>query len=140
MTNLADVIKRSHDEDGLSAEDIAAGMGLDAALVRGVLAGASAEYRLEQAAVGNLDPYEIVTDGDFKRIRDAYKDLALNDPNTPPHVRERMLRWMLDEKKGRNRVKEIAPGININILNLNKRLQEIQAKSAKALEVLAKPQ
>lgn len=112
-------------------------MNLDIDLVRTVLAGHSALYRVAESGKGNEDVYEIINDSEFRRVRRAYVEMAL-DPNTPPQVQERSQRWLLNEKKGRNNSAKL-PGLAIGILQINQRLQEIESRKEKILNATPAP-
>lgn len=138
--DLTTVITQLAADEGLGAADIAAALGLDEGLVRMVLAGEASSERVVRTtrgerAVAAAVP-EIVSDSDYARVRAAYYDLMLNDPNTPAGVKERGLRWLMDEKKGRNETKNAPPGINVNILRLNDRLVELNARREQLLKAV----
>jgi hypothetical protein len=139
--DLAGVIVKSFEEEGLSAEDIAGGLGLEPSVVREVLKARSREYRLQLAAEGRgEEAYPVVHDDEWATLVEAYKGVVFDAENTPPAVRERGLRWLIDEKKGRNTVRaaqaQTPPGLTLNILTINNRLREIQQKQAEALKTI----
>ncbi len=100
-SDLVSLIKTAYEEEQLSAEDIAAGYGLELDLVTTILAGCSA-YRLEEASKGNNDPYEVISRETFKKVAKAYTDLYFDEDKVPPATRARMGEWLMDEAKGRN--------------------------------------
>ena len=131
--DLTTVISRLATEEGLEASDISSALGLDESLVKLVL---SSDTRAAKQRALDVDPeraYEVVTDSEFDTIKSAYHDLMLRDPNVPAGVKERGLRWLMDEKKGRNATKNAPPGISVNILRLNERLTGLNSRREKLL-------
>jgi hypothetical protein len=133
QTNLVSSIKQAYSE-GLSAEEIAEGYELELALVKTVLAG-DHNYRLKEAAAGNLEAYEVVRADEMDIFVQAYKNVVLDSDKTPPSVRERGLRYLIDEGKGRNNNKsKTPPGVSFNIMMLQQAMVDIEAKKRKASE------
>ena len=132
QTNLVSSIKQAYSE-GLSAEEIAEGYELELALVKTVLSG-DHNYRLKEAAAGNLEAYEVVRADEMDIFVQAYKEVVLNAEKTPPSVRERGLRYLIEEGKGRNDKLKTPPGVSFNIMMLQQAMVDIEAKKRKASE------
>lgn len=134
QSNLVTSIKQAYGE-GLSAEEIAEGYGLELALVKTVLAG-DRNYRLNEASKGNLESYEVVRADEMDMIVAAYKQVIMDGEKTPPSVRERGLRYLIDEGKGRNNKNSAPPAMHFNIMMLQQAMTEIEAKKRKASELV----
>lgn len=129
------------EREKLAPADIASAMCLEVSLVKDILARESAEYRVQtSAAPGEKDPYEILSDDEFKQLRTAYKNLVTTDL-LPPAARAKHMQWLLNEKKGRNNVKA-GPAVpsGIPTYQLNVFLEQIRAKSEAQLRNLSQPQ
>lgn len=146
MTAFNTAIVTAFEDCGLGAEEIAEQHGLELTAVRAVLIQCSSKYRkqikkAEKAATSEtLAPaqnnedqkFELVADEEFDEIRQAYKDLAFTSENDA--VREKSLRWLLNEKKGRNdMVKSIkeAPQLSVNQFNFMLKEARENAKASR---------
>lgn len=120
---------------GLSVADIAADLGLEPLAVKQSLIAHSTTYRKAARAVakenggelpssalvampdGETREIEFISDEEFNQYTDAYKDLALTSEN---HViKEKALRFLIDEKLGRNNPENKGLGKDINVLAFN---------------------
>jgi len=129
------VVREAFEREGLSAEEIAQAFGFDVGLVREVLRAGSAEYRARRALEGE-DVYSVVEDAEFERVKAAYKAMLLEDENTPAAVRERGLRWLMEEKLGRNKKEKGIPGLTLNIVRVNERLESLSSRKEQLLRAI----
>jgi len=152
MTAINQGIITSYEVCGLSPEEIAAQEELEVESVKAVLLQFSVQYRkvvansakrngkalavrnngeeiddTEHEIAASLDPEPEITEAEYRSMWDAYKQIALY--SEVDSVRERALRFALEEKKGRNsaRVRALA-GVsgNKNVLLLNKVLRRVK--------------
>ena len=113
MTAANNQIIALFEDSGMTPEDIALELGMELASIKAVLLSFSQVYR-EREDKGRED----VSEDEYQDILAAYKRLALYGEHE--HVRERALRNLINEKKGRNEVKSMVKGdqtINVVILN-----------------------
>jgi len=87
MNAIETQILTAYETLGMSVEDICDQLSVDEGMVGEILWRMSAEYR-KKNKIGEED------------LAGHYKNLALNSP--VDSVRERALRWLIDESKGRN--------------------------------------
>ncbi len=130
--SMVAVIVRLYDDDGLDVEEIVEGYGVAREVVEMVLAKNSADYRMACGVVGNKKPYELVDDATWNRTKKAYIKLGFAE-DTPVHVREKILRFLIDEKKGRNDARAELPAVNSVLLSLGKELRRMEERKARAL-------
>ena len=107
---------------GLGDEEIAESLGLELDAVKICLAGISKSRRKAER-----EDKEDVSRDDLDIYFAAYKDIALNSDNQ--FLREKALRYLIDEGKGRNQTKNALGkigGNGINILVLNNSLKSLR--------------
>lgn len=135
---LENVLVRAYEQDGVQPGELAEAYALDPALVKSILAQKSAQYRMVCASEGNGEAYDVFSAEEYARVRKAYFSLAMDTKTTPPGVRERALRNIINEVKGRNDLEAALNVTNVNILHLNKRLQAADDTKNKAREAVLK--
>ena len=153
MTAINQGIITAYEVCGLSPEEIAAQEDLEVESVKAVLLQFSVQYRKsftavtavaiekgEDVTLGAPDPEPEITEVEYKAMWDAYKQLAMY--SEVDSVRERALRFALEEKKGRNsaRIRALA-GVsgNKNVLLLNQVLKKVKEYSSKPTNGETKP-
>lgn len=143
MTAVNQTIVTAYEVCGLSPEEIAAQEDLEVESVKAVLLQFSMDYRKNTTAVAvttikpsveedteeptTVDPEPEISPEEYKTMWDAYKQLALY--SEVDAVRERALRFALEEKKGRNsaRIRALAGASgNKNVLLLNQVLRKVK--------------
>lgn len=128
-------IKTMYEDLGMTVEEIAGEENVDTSLVKTSLAASSHTYT-EKLKAGKE---EDITDEEYKTYLTAYKELAIAGSEEYPAIKERSLRWLMEEKKGRNeaRIKALAQshglGTNFNVLVLQNAL-DASAKIKKKLQ------
>lgn len=119
-------------EQGVSPEEIAETLGMETAAVKATLLSVSNVYRRR---VNGKDSAveEAVSPDEFSQIKEAYFSMAL-DGDTHPHVKEKMLRFLWNEHKGRNELVQKTPtGPGINLVVLNNQIQQAKERATKAI-------
>lgn len=126
----------AYEELGMSPEEIASEYGYELSAIKAVLLAYSKKYKM-----GSMDrlkegvkSLEDITDDEFDQINRAYINLALYGENET--VREKALRTLRDEKRGRlpTQIPQQSAAlktIQVNILQLNESVKE--AKRLKEL-------
>lgn len=117
-------------KEGLSAEEIAEALSLDEGAVKFSLLENSPEFRRSNNKAVEIK--KDVTDDELDEFFTAYKDLVRNTDN--PFIKEKGLRFLINEAKGRNDTqKNFLPlngGINILLFNESiKRIKEVREKT-----------
>jgi hypothetical protein len=130
MTAANQEIITCYETLGLSPDAIAAEYGYELESIKAVLLSFSKLYRerekLVKAEANQVK--EDISEGEYEEILSAYKTLALTSDND--HVRERALRNLIDEKKGRNNPRNLVKNDRtINVIVFNQNL--IKARQAK---------
>lgn len=122
-------------KDGCKAEDISLDLGLELSAVKYALSKWDTSYRKEV----RKPTQELISDSDMEEISAAYKDIALN-PEYPPEVRERALKFCWNEYKGRNDLGTInADGqTGMNFIVFNQTIQASKEKTLQRLKTLPK--
>ena len=115
-----------YEQEGVSPEEIAEGLGYDIVAVKSILASHSQLYR-QKMKNGKV----IITDEEFEDFNRAYKQLALY--SEVDAVRERALRRLRDEKLGFLQPAPMVSG-GLNITLINNHLKLAKALAAKILE------
>lgn len=118
-------IRVMHEDLGMTPEQISEDGGIELVLVKSVLA--------------SIDPVfaktieEDISDGEYKQFLSTYKNLALGTDN--PNVQERSLRWLMEEKKGRNeaRIKSLQEMGKVNVLLLQQAFEQAKFAEQRAL-------
>jgi hypothetical protein len=121
----------------MTAEEIAMDEGLEVEVVKATLLQGSGVYRSQSRGASGSKEGEkaseeepFMTEDEFRQVKAAYKQIAL-DGDVDSGVRERALRNLINEHKGRNdTVNLVKNGGNINILMLNESL----LKARRAIE------
>ena len=132
MTGTQTAIVSDYEQNGASPEQIAQDQDLDITAVKATLLQFSSKYRdTLQDKKSALVEKEDVTEDEYSEILAAYKNLALYSDND--FLRERALRNLINERKGRNdpKVKEqvVKSGGTINVFTLNEYIVEARAKA-----------
>lgn len=118
-------------EQGVSPEEIASELGAEVSSIKATLLSCSRLYR-QRVNGKDEEKQEDIEETEWDEIRQAYKQLALNSDN--PVVQEKALRFLWQEKKGRNNlVPKVPQGTGINLLILNSTLTEAKKKAAAAI-------
>jgi hypothetical protein len=107
-------IVASYEKLGLTPEQIAASFGWELEAVKLILAANSSQYR--KSTEGDCIIGDI-SDAEYKDILLAYKQIALY--SEVDSVRERALRNLIDEKKGRKKSVLGKGGANFSITQIN---------------------
>jgi len=109
----------------MTTEQIAVEVGLEEIAVKACLSSYSSLYNDQMSSEKEE---EDISDEEFAQIKMAYKQLMFSEDD---RVKEKALRFLWDEKKGRNKQKDtlILNAGKINILAFNDRL--IKARQAK---------
>lgn len=128
MTAANATIVTSYEVLELSVEDIAAQEGLEVESVKAILAGHSSLYR---ERLRSDSATEDISNGEFEDIKSAMKQIALYGEQEG--VRLKALRFLWDEKKGRNEIKkdEGARNLRVNVLIFNQQLKKIREVRSK---------
>lgn len=131
--------------NAMSPEMIAEVLGYDVLAVKSALASHSRIYRESfkqevllargassldiQQATNDSQEGEIVNNEQFQQLKQAAINIALSsDDNVGAATRARMIKFLLNEKKGRNDVRGQVKNIHTNVILINQGLQ--QAKEA----------
>ena len=119
---------------GLSLDQIAAEESIPEAEVKAVLYQHSRQYR---DSVDKEKSREDISDEEFQALLYTYKEIAMHAEDDS--VREKALRFLINEKKGRNDADKHRP-ITVNVAMINDRLEAarsaIAAVGAKELVVV----
>lgn len=138
MTALHQAIVTAYEVCGLTPSEIALQEDLEVEAVKSVLLQFSAKFRKEgeqpsfqqqsNGLVESVDPEPEITSDEYRAMWAAYKEIALY--SEVDSVRERALRFALEEKKGRNKARVKALQDNAvkgnNILVLNQILKRVK--------------
>lgn len=130
-----EAIVRAYEETELSAEDIATGFELDKSLVHVVLAQKSRLYRIKENVNDDGTKFDVVSDDDFCELRDALIEMVKSPAALKPADRAKNIRWLIDEKKGRNNLIKTMPVQN-NLWQLNMFLRKNDEKYNEGLKRL----
>lgn len=127
MSALETTIVSDWETNKTPIEVIAADLDLEVEAVKAVLLQYSAIYRKQQNGE-EKNVTEALNDSELAELMNSYKSLTFSDNE---HIRERVLRRLIDEKKGRldkkpvaASAKNIVKNLQINVLNLNEKLRE----------------
>lgn len=113
----------------MSPEEIAEAEGLDLETVKITLKHHSMKYRKDVKQGRTED----VSEDEYEQILTAYKELALYSDSD--FVKERALRQLMNEKKGRNDPKSRGQHLRINVLQVNNLIRQARGEK-KELEVV----
>jgi len=130
MSGIEATIVSDWELNNTPIEVIAEDNDLDPAAVKAVLLQYSGKYR---AADGQDNPVSDnkLQDAELEELTRAYKALTFSDNE---HIRERVLRRLIDDKKGRldkkpqQRAISTIKNVQINVLQLNEALREQRKK------------
>lgn len=120
-----------YESEEMTPEEIAMDEDLEVEVVKAALLQGSTAYRRAMRGSEDSDKEEpFMTGEEFRQIKAAYKNIALNE-EVDAGVRERALRNLINEHKGRNDVANLVKnGGNVNLIMLNESL----LKARKAIE------
>lgn len=122
-------------EQGLSIDEIACELGWEREAVKAILLVNSKLYK-EQCQTQEGAEQEI-TDDEYKEILKAYKQLAIySDVDS---VRERALRNLINERKGRNNIQGLLKGTNFNITLINAHIKNAKEEFKRMLTLQNPP-
>lgn len=104
--------------------------------IKTVLAQFSSLYRKQLKESGKdkkLEKPDDISDDEFETIKAGLKNLAFSGEDE--HVRARLLKFLWDEKKGRNNVvsSKSQTNINVSVQLINNQIQRAKLAKAKAL-------
>lgn len=125
-------IKTAYEELELTPEEIAEDQGLELGAVKACLKQNSPKFNRGVKSGTEED----ISDEEYKQILGAYKQLALYSEND--FVRERSLRQLINEKKGRLDKKEIT-SLKVNVILVNQMIQQTRAAKQAALNPAQEP-
>lgn len=133
-------IRTLYEQQSVPVEEIAGLLEIEPLAVKDSLLRHSQSYRDAQARAEkegttseNLD---LLSPGEFDTIKSAYKEMALN-PETNAFTRERMLRYLIDDKKGRLDKDKLPPGhTSLDITALNQLLQAANALAGRRVQAI----
>ena len=142
MTPGAQQIVTAYEDSGVtSLEDLCSIFSdFEPEAIKTVLLQYSTKYRRLHLASSknkdsdNIEKPEDITDDEFEHIKQSLKNLALNCPDD--NVRARTLKFLWNEKKGRNDIDKSLKGLaalNINVNMLNDHLKQIKAAKERAI-------
>ena len=127
MSALETTIVSDWETNKTPIEVIAADLDLEIEAVKAILLQYSAIYRKQQNG-DNKNVDEALNDAELQELMNSYKALTFSDNE---HIRERVLRRLIDEKKGRldkkpaaASAKNIVKNLQINVLSLNEKIRE----------------
>lgn len=127
MISPKQIIKLYEDADGLTPEEIClACPGLEIEAVKSALLNGSRIYRERLKA-----KKEFITEDEHDLIKQGLMALAFSAENE--HVKFRTLKYLHEEKTGRNDVRALT-GVNINMNSLNVQLEEIKRLREESLK------
>ena len=125
MTGELLTIKTAFEEENMSPEEIAADRELDLAAVKTGLMSCSSKYRKmcgkEEEEVDVLN----YSKDEQRRVKEVILDLALGADD--PHLRGKMATYIRDDAKVRKDIVKGMGGMNVNILNINKLMQQVRS-------------
>jgi hypothetical protein len=130
-----EAIVNAYEGEGISVDNIAQMFDWEASLVRIILAQKSKLYRIQENVNTDGSKFELVSDEDFFEIKDAFLTMVKSENVLKPADRAKNMRWLLDEKKGRNDAIKTAPVTN-NIVSLNQFIKSNREKYEKRIERL----
>jgi transposase-like protein len=130
-----EAIVAAYETEGISVENIAQMFDWELSLVRIILAQKSKLYRVSENVNTDGSKFEIVSDDDFDEIKNAFLTMVKNENILKPADRAKNMRWLLDEKKGRNDAIKTAPVTN-NIVSLNQFIKSNREKYEKRIGAL----
>jgi hypothetical protein len=117
-------------EQGLSPECIAEDLGWEVEAVKAILGSQSTLYR---SKIKSGEECEDITDEEYRELLKAYKSVAIySDVDA---VRERALRFLINERKGRNDNEGILRGGNFNITLINAHIKNAKQEMKRILDV-----
>lgn len=133
------------EQNGMSPEDIAEALGYDVLAVKTSLASYSVVYRRmmsERTPINQTEragaqtpttTVEDISDAEFDMIKQGLMSIAMDSSpeNTP--TRARTLKFLFQEKKGRNSVGKGMQNINVNILTINNGIAQAREAIKRAL-------
>lgn len=135
-----------YEVNGMTPEQIASCTGFDPLAVKASLANFSLKYRKDVAAVdsnttlpvapgpsGAPPIVEDISNDDFDLIKQAALRIALQSEETHMATSGRMLRFLWNEKKGRNNTNKVA-GIQYNVVNINAEILAARDAVRRALD------
>jgi hypothetical protein len=76
-----------------------------------------------------------------ERARDISLEM-LEDPDTPAPTKARLIRFVMDEHKGRNDIKDtgkVLGGVNISVINIHLQRAQERLREAKAAKIIELP-
>jgi hypothetical protein len=115
------VIITSYEVCKLSPEEIAEQEGLELESVKAVLLQSSTLYKEHLQNCKGQDK-EDISDNEYEVLLDAYKSLALNTEQE--NVKEKALRFLINEKKGRNSASDLVKNVKVSVLHFNQQLKQ----------------
>jgi len=124
MTAELQAIKTAFEDEGMSPEEIASDRELDLAAVKTALMQSSARYRKLEGKEDEQTDILNYSKEEQKRVQDVILDLALGADD--PHLRFKAAAYVRDDAKGRKDVVKGIGGMNVNILNINKLMQQVR--------------
>jgi transposase-like protein len=130
-----EAIVAAYETEGISVENIAQMFDWEPALVKIILAQKSKLYRVSENVNTDGSKFEIVSDAAFDEIKNAFLTMVKDENVLKPADRAKNMRWLLDEKKGRNDAIKTAPVTN-NIVSLNQFIKSNREKYEKRIGAL----
>ena len=130
MTNDSQQVISAYEKSKMSPEDISISLGLDLVAVKTTLALESAQYR--------RDTKEDVTDEELDEMFGVVKDIARSTLTRVqnPGVSLRAAQFLINEKKGRNNIKDVLKGMvgaGISVTLINDRLAGMKQARVRTL-------
>lgn len=130
-----------YEQDGLSPDEIAEGLGFSIEAVKTTLLNGSSLYRRRQKNPTNYAPgeeLEVITNEEFEQVKTAYKQLAIS--SEVDAVRERAGRFLINEKLGRNKgITGLEKSSAINITLINAHIEQAKKRAEEILDIEAIP-
>lgn len=103
---------------GLTPEGIAEEFDFDLTMVKAILMQYSSQFRMAARGNNELD----FDDNEAKQIRDVILNTALYSEDE--HLRFKAAKYIRDDKKGRLDLGTALKGLNINVVQINDRMQK----------------
>ncbi len=124
MNGELTTIRTAYEEEGMSPAEIAEDRELDLAAVKSALMSCSSKYRKD---AGREAEDESLLNFSFEekiRVKNAMMDLAMGADDE--HLRGKMLTTIRDDYMGRKDMSKGLGGMNVNILNINRLMQQVR--------------
>lgn len=120
-----------YEESGLDPEQIAEALDLEVSAVKFCLTAHSVSYRKMLNSQEKQELPGDFLDEDFSNAANAIKELIFSEDD---HIRYRAAKFIYNEKKGRNDLKEIN-SVNFNVHLINEQMRKAIEAKARAKEL-----